>query len=51
MLLGAPCGGFNHKSHNPRIEATVRDYLLELSRAYTVAVRELRFWPSNPVTT
>jgi integrase len=49
MLLGAPTRGFKHKRVKPRSNATVRNYLVELSRLYTLAIRELRVCDVNPV--
>lgn len=49
-LLGAPCRGFNNKMCKPRANATVRNYLIELSRLFTVAIRELRVCDVNPVS-
>jgi integrase len=47
-LHGAECRGHGHKSVKPRSAATVRNYMIELSRAFTVAVRELRILAANP---
>ena len=47
-LLGAPCRGHNHKTARPRSTATVRNYLIELSRLFALAVKELRVMDSNP---
>ena len=47
-LHGAPCGGYNHKTPKPRSSATVRNYLLELSRLFTLATKELRVMDANP---
>jgi integrase len=47
-LLGADCRGHNHKRTKPRTPATVRNYLIELSRLFTLAVKELRVMESNP---
>jgi len=47
-LLGASCGGFKHKKRKPRSSATVRNYLLQLSRLFTLAVKELRVMDANP---
>lgn len=47
-LLGADCCGHNHKSVKPRSSATVRNYLIELSRLFTLAVKELRVIDANP---
>jgi len=47
-LLGAPCGGHNHKKRKPRGPDTVRNYLIELSRLFTFAMKELRVMDSNP---
>ena len=49
LLLGAPCGGYNHKTRKPRSSATVRNYLLELSRLFALATKELRVMDANPV--
>lgn len=49
LLLGAPASGFRHKTCKPRSAATVRNYLVELSRLFTVAIRELHVCESNPV--
>jgi integrase len=48
-LLGACCRGHGHRTSKPRSGATVRNYLIELSRLFTLAVRELRVTESNPV--
>lgn len=50
LLLGAPCRGHNHRTARPRSTQTVRNYLVELSRAYVVAIRTLRLCDSNPVS-
>jgi integrase len=47
-LLGADCHGHNHKTAKPRSPATVRNYLIELSRLFTLAVKELRVMDANP---
>src|SRR5437867_1019438 len=47
-LLGAACRGHNHKTSKPRSSATVRNYVIELSRLFTLAVKELRVMESNP---
>jgi integrase len=47
-LRGAACRGHNHKTTKPRSSATVRNYLIELSRLFALAVRELRVMDSNP---
>lgn len=47
-LLGAACRGHNHARTKPRSAATVRNYLIELSRLFTLAVKELRLMESNP---
>jgi integrase len=49
-LLGADCRGHNHKTVKPRSSATVRNYLIELSRLFALAVRELRVMERNPCT-
>ena len=49
-LLGADCRGHGHKTAKPRSEATVRNYLIELSRLFTLAVKELRVMELNPCT-
>jgi hypothetical protein len=48
QLLGAECRGHGHKSTKARSEATVRNYLIELSRLFAVAVKELRVLETNP---
>jgi integrase len=48
-LLGAPCSGHNHRKRKPRSTATVRNYLIELSRLFALAVKEMRVMDSNPV--
>lgn len=48
-LLGAPCSGFRNRTCKPRSSATVRNYLVELSRLFAVAIRELHVCDSNPV--
>jgi integrase len=47
-LLGADCCGYKHKRTKPRSPATVRNYLIELSRLFTLAVKELRVMDTNP---
>jgi integrase len=47
-LLAANCRGHNHKTVKPRAPATVRNYLIELSRLFALAVRELRVMETNP---
>jgi len=47
-LLGAPCSGFKHKTAKPRAPATVDNYLIELSRLFTLAVREMCVMDVNP---
>ena len=47
-LLGAKCRGHNHRSSKPRSTATVRNYLIELSRLFALAVKELRVLDANP---
>jgi integrase len=49
LLLGAPCAGHGHKHTRPRSTHTVRNYLVELARAYQIAMTELRIVDSNPV--
>lgn len=48
-LLGAECSGHGHRTTRPRSPATVRNYLIELSRLFALAVRELRVVERNPV--
>jgi hypothetical protein len=47
-LLGAACRGHKHKTSKARSSATVRNYLIELSRLFTLAVKELRLMDINP---
>ena len=47
-LLGADCRGHKHKTVKPRSPATVRNYLIELSRLFALAVKELRVMEANP---
>ncbi len=47
-LLGADCRGYGHRSTKPRSPATVRNYLVELSRLFALAVKELRVMESTP---
>src|ERR1700687_1478701 len=47
-LLGAACRGHNHKTAKPRSPATVRNYLIEISRLFALAVKELRVMDRNP---
>ena len=47
-LLGADCRGHKHKTSKPRSPATVRNYLIELSRLFALAVREMRVMDRNP---
>jgi integrase len=49
LLLGAPTGGHRYKKLKPRSNPTVRNYLLELSRLLTYAVKELHVMETNPV--
>jgi integrase len=49
-LLGADCRGHNHKTAKPRSSATVRNYLIELSRLFALAVKEMRVMDTNPCT-
>ena len=49
-LLGAECRGYRHKSSKPRATATVRNYIVELSRLFKLAVNELRVLEVNPCT-
>jgi integrase len=48
QLLGANCRGHSHKTIKPRSPATVRNYLIELSRLFALAVKELRLLETNP---
>jgi integrase len=50
-LLGAQCWGYGHKTTKPRSAATVRNYLIELGRLFSVAVREMRVMETNPCAT
>jgi hypothetical protein len=43
-LLGADCHGYKHKSSKPRSAATVKNYLIELSRLFALAVRNCASW-------
>src|SRR5439155_18206176 len=47
-LMGADCRGHKHKTVKPRSSATVRNYLIELSRLFALAVKELRVMDGNP---
>jgi integrase len=47
-LLGANCRGHNHKTTKPRSPATVRNYLIELSRLFATAAKEMRVMDGNP---
>jgi integrase len=47
-LLGAECRGHGHKRTKPRSSATVRNYIIELSRLCELAVKELRVMEANP---
>ena len=47
-LLGADCRGHKHKTAKPRSAATVKNYLIELSRLFALAVKELRVMDANP---
>lgn len=49
-LLGQPCGGNGHKKHKPRSTATVRNYMIELGRLFSHAVKEMWVMESNPCT-
>ena len=48
LLLGAECRGHKHLTTKPRSTATVRNYLIELSRLFALAVKELRVMETNP---
>jgi integrase len=48
-LLGAPTGGHRYKKLKPRSNPTVRNYLVELSRLLSYAVKELHVMEANPV--
>ncbi len=48
-LLGAPSGGHRYKTLRPRSAPTVRNYLLELSRLFSHAVKEMHVVDENPV--
>ena len=47
-LLSAPCRGFNHRTTKPRSAATTRNYLIEFSCLFTLAIKELRVMDVNP---
>ena len=47
-LLGADCRGHNHQTVKPRSPATVRNYLIDLSRLFALAVKEMRVMDVNP---
>lgn len=47
-LLGADCRGHQHKTSKPRRPATMGNYLIELSRLFALAVKELRVMDHNP---
>lgn len=47
-LLGAPTGGHRYKRLKPRSQPTVRNYLVELSRLFAYAVKELHVLEENP---
>lgn len=49
-LLGALSGGHRYRKLKPRSDATVRNYLIELSRLFTYAVKELHVVEENPVS-
>jgi integrase len=49
-LLGAPTGGHRYRRLKPRSEPTVRNYLLELQRLFTFAIKELHVLDENPCT-
>lgn len=49
LLLGAPTGGHRYRKLKPRSNATTRNYLVELSRLFSLAVRELHVCETNPV--
>lgn len=49
LLLGAPCGGWRNKRLRKRSSATVRNYLVELSRLFTLAIKEMHVIDTNPV--
>jgi hypothetical protein len=50
LLLDAATCGFKHKRLKQRSPATVRNYLLQLSRLFTWAIREARVCDTNPWT-
>lgn len=47
-LLGEPTGGHRYRKLKPRSPATVRNYLVELSRLFAYAVKELHVMDENP---
>lgn len=47
-LLGAPTGGHRYRKLKPRSEPTVRNYLLELQRLFSHAIKELHVLDDNP---
>ena len=47
LLLGADCRGTSTRREAPST-ATVRNYLIELSRLFALAVKELRVMDTNP---
>lgn len=48
-LVGAQTGGHRYKRLKPRTPATVRNYMIELSRLFSYAVKELHVLDENPV--
>jgi integrase len=49
LLTGAPTRAYKHKKTKPRSASTVRRYLADLSRVFSIAVKELRVIDHNPV--
>lgn len=47
-LLGEACRGHGQRTSKARSPATVRNYLIELSRLFALAVKELRVMEANP---
>jgi integrase len=48
-LLGAPCASFKHKTKRARSKTTTWHYLQQLSRIFTVAIKDLHRLTDNPL--
>jgi integrase len=48
-LLAAPCSSFKHKTQRPRKAQTVWHYVQQLSRVFSVGIKELHIISENPI--